>query len=237
VRSNLAIAMMFGLLVAPLASSAADGVRVFKDARGVINIVSTNSKLPGTGERYYKKIDSKGTVHFSSKPPMSGGYSVVYVDGCPACNVHSTVNWNSTRLNTTAYAAEIAAAADEFGIDAAFVRALIHAESAFNPNARSHKGAQGLMQLMPATAGMYGVSNAYDAAQNISAGVEHLAGLLERYDGDVKLAAAAYNAGEGAVKKYGGIPPYAETRVYVDRVEVLMKRYQQALLTAGVASS
>ena len=110
-RSNLSIAMMFGLLMAPLASSAADGVRVFKDARGVINIVSTNSKLPGTGERYYKKIDSKGTVHFSSKPPMSGGYSVVYVDGCPACNVHSTVNWYSTRLNTTAYAAEIAAAA------------------------------------------------------------------------------------------------------------------------------
>lgn len=224
------------LLLMPLAASAGD-VRVFKDKSGVINIVSTNSRLPGTGERYYKRIDSKGTVHFTSKPPVVGGYSVVYVDACPACNVHSTINWNSTRLNTTAYASEIAAAASEHGVDAALVRALIHAESAFNVNALSHKGAQGLMQLMPATAGMYGVSNAFDAGQNIRAGVEHLAGLLDRYDGDVKLAAAAYNAGEGAVKKYGGVPPYAETRVYVDRVEILMKRYQQALATAGVGAS
>ncbi len=236
-RLNWSLGMMMMVALVSGVSRAADGVRVFKDARGVINIVSTNSKLPGTGERYYKKIDGRGTVHFSSKPPTSGGYSVVYVDACPACNVHSTVNWNSTRLNTTAYSAEIAAAAAEQGIDAALVRALIHAESSFNPNALSHKGAQGLMQLMPATAGMYGVSNAFDAGQNIRAGVEHLAGLLKRLDGDVKLVAAAYNAGEGAVKKYGGIPPYAETRVYVDRVEILMKRYQQALLSAGVASS
>jgi len=223
-------------LMLPLMASAGD-VRVFKDKSGVINIVSTNSRLPGTGERYYKRVDGAGTVHFTSKPPVAGGYSVVYVDACPACNVHSTVNWNATRLNTTAFASEIATAAAEHGIDAALVRALIHAESAFNPNARSHKGAQGLMQLMPATAGMYGVRNAYDAGQNIKAGVEHLAGLLERYDGDVKLAAAAYNAGEGAVKKYGGVPPFAETRVYVDRVEILMKRYQQALVTAGVGAS
>lgn len=230
------IRLFFVLLLMPLAASAGD-VRVFKDKSGVINIVSTNSRLPGTGERYYKRIDSKGTVHFTSKPPVVGGYSVVYVDACPACNVHSTINWNSTRLNTTAYASEIAAAASEHGVDAALVRALIHAESAFNVNALSHKGAQGLMQLMPATAGMYGVSNAFDAGQNIRAGVEHLAGLLDRYDGDVKLVAAAYNAGEGAVKKYGGVPPYAETRVYVDRVEILMKRYQQALATAGVGAS
>jgi len=224
------------LLLIPLAATAGD-VRVFKDKSGVINIVSTNSRLPGTGERYYKRVDARGTVHFTSKPPMSGGYSVVFVDACPACDIHSTVNWNATRLNTTAYADEIASAAADYGVDASLVRALIHAESAFNPNARSNKGAQGLMQLMPATAGMYGVSNAYDAGQNIKAGVEHLAGLLDRYDGDIKLAAAAYNAGEGAVKKYGGVPPYAETRVYVDRVEILMKRYQQALATAGVGAS
>ena len=236
-RLLFASSILLGLLFTPLALRAGDGVRVFKDARGVINIVSNNSKLPGTGERYYKKVDSKGTVHFSSRPPIGGGYSVVFVDGCPACDVHSTVNWTATRLNTTAYAAEVAAAAAEYGIDAAFVRALIHAESAFNPNARSHKGAQGLMQLMPATAGMYGVTNAYDAGQNISAGVQHLAGLLERYDGDTKLAAAAYNAGEGAVKKYGGVPPFAETRVYVDRVDILMKRYQQAQISAGVGAT
>ena len=73
------------LFLFPLTAHAGD-VRVFKDKRGVINIVSTNSRLPGTGERYYKRIDARGTVHFTSKPPMSGGYSVVFVDACPACD-------------------------------------------------------------------------------------------------------------------------------------------------------
>jgi hypothetical protein len=233
-RSSWLGAVIVGLSLGSVGASAGD-VRVFKDARGVVNIVSSVSRPSGSGERYYKRIDAKGTVHFTSRPPANGGYSVVYVDGCYACAVHSSVNWSSTRLNTTSYADEIAAAAAEHGVDASLVRALIHAESAFNPNALSRKGAQGLMQLMPATAGMYGVNNAFDATQNIKAGVEHLSGLLERYDGDIKLAAAAYNAGEGAVKKYGGVPPYAETRVYVDRVQLLMKRYQQAL--AGISSS
>lgn len=224
---------LLALCIAPSLALADNGVRVFKDASGVVNIVSNNSKLPGTGERYYKRIDANGTVHFTSNPPMGGGYSVVYVDACPACQVNSSINWNSTRLNTDAFALEIGQAAAVNGVDAGLVRALIHAESAFNPNALSRKGAQGLMQLMPATAGMYGVGNAFDASQNIAAGVRHLKYLLDRYDGDVRLAAAAYNAGEGAVAKYGGIPPYAETRVYVDRVETLMKRYQQALSGAS----
>jgi soluble lytic murein transglycosylase-like protein len=106
------------------------------------------------------------------------------------------------------------------------VRAVIHAESAFRPDAVSHKGAQGLMQLMPGTAEIYGVEDPFDAAQNIEAGVQHLAGLLVRYDGDVTLAAAAYNAGEGAVKRWGAIPPYEETKVYVHRVGILHRRYQ-----------
>ena len=111
----------------------------------------------------------------------------------------------------------------------AIVRAIIHAESAFNPAALSHAGAQGLMQLMPATARRFGVTDSYDATQNIRGGVQYLAWLLKRFNGDLKLAAAGYNAGEGAVDKYKGVPPYSETRRYVDRVATLAERYRGSL--------
>jgi soluble lytic murein transglycosylase-like protein len=100
-----------------------------------------------------------------------------------------------------------------------FVRAVIQAESAFNPRARSVKGAMGLMQLMPATAAEYRVANAYDPAENIRAGVAYLKSLMTRYDNDVSLALAAYNAGPRAVDKYGAVPPYKETRNYVAQIK------------------
>jgi soluble lytic murein transglycosylase-like protein len=121
-------------------------------------------------------------------------------------------------------------------VDEAVVRAIIHAESAFNPNALSRVGAQGLMQLMPATARRFGVGNAFDASQNIAGGVQYLAWLLKRFKGDVALAAAGYNAGEGAVDKYKGVPPYAETQRYVQRVAVLAERYRGALASNALAT-
>lgn len=108
------------------------------------------------------------------------------------------------------------------GLDSTFVKAVVRQESGFNPKATSKCGAMGLMQLMPATAKGLGVTNAYDVEQNIQGGTKYLKGMLDRFDNNKELALAAYNAGPNAVKKYKGIPPYAETQNYVKSI---MKNY------------
>jgi soluble lytic murein transglycosylase-like protein len=236
--SVLALALAAGT-AAPVAC--AGGIVKWVDANGVTHYsnvasdrvrasatpVSSTPAAPTGGSRasVFKFRDANGVTHYTDRRPQNRRYTVINVY-CPACDPRSPINWDRTRLNLTAYDKEIADAAGRWKVDPALVRAVIHAESAFRPDALSRKGAQGLMQLMPGTADMYGVSDPFDATQNIDAGVQHLAGLLERYNGDVTLAAAAYNAGEGAVKRWGGIPPYEETKVYVQRVGVLHRRYQ-----------
>jgi soluble lytic murein transglycosylase-like protein len=116
------------------------------------------------------------------------------------------------------YAREVREAAERHGVPEALVSAVIRIESGFNRNAVSRKGARGLMQLMPATASMLGVRDSFDPRQNIDGGVRHLRGLIDRFGNDLKLALAAYNAGEQAVVNYRGIPPYPETRDYVTKV-------------------
>lgn len=112
----------------------------------------------------------------------------------------------------------IVAAARKFDVDAALVSAVIKAESDYNPRTVSHKGARGLMQLMPATAKRFGVSNSFDPEENIHAGTRYLRWLLNTFDGNADLAVAAYNAGEGNVQKYDGVPPFRETVNYINRI-------------------
>ncbi len=120
----------------------------------------------------------------------------------------------------------IASSAAAWHVDKALVKAVVANESAFNPRATSPTGAQGLMQLEPATAAELGVTDAYDPGQNVNGGTRYIRGLLDRFGGNVPRAIAAYNAGPGAVEKYDGIPPYAETRAYVDNVLESYRRYK-----------
>jgi soluble lytic murein transglycosylase-like protein len=129
------------------------------------------------------------------------------------------------RADSSAYDSIIHQTAKRHRVDIALVKAIIHAESAFNPYAISNKGARGLMQLLPTTAAQYGIRDLYDPEQNIRAGVRHLKYLLKKYRYNNRLAIAAYNAGETAVKRYRGIPPYNETRTYVKKVLRYKRRY------------
>ena len=121
------------------------------------------------------------------------------------------------------------AAAKATGVEEAWLRAIAHAESAYEPNALSDKGAQGIMQLMPETSRQYGVKEPFSPKASIDGGARHLRDLQARYEGDLTLVAAAYNAGAGAVEQYSGVPPYAETQEYVTKVQALYARYRAAM--------
>lgn len=159
----------------------------------------------------YVYVDANGVPNFTDSPSDSR-YRLFLKDGVET---------------GSRYGPEIRHAASMSGVDAALIQAVIRTESGFDPKAVSVKGARGLMQLMPDTARIYGVEDAFDPEQNIQAGARHLGRLLSRFDGNLPLALAAYNAGENAVLKYGRVPPYNETTHYVSKVLSLYKRYSQ----------
>ncbi len=201
----------------------AESIKRIQNADGSVEFSNVGTSS-GQHTVIYKSQTGEGFV-FSDQKPKHGSFEILKYS-CFACNPDSRINWHTISLNAASYAAEVERIALKYEVDPALVRAVIHAESAFNVKALSNKGAQGLMQLMPGTAKDLGVRNAFDANQNIEGGVKYLAGLLQQFDGDIKLATAAYNAGPNAVRKYNGIPPYAETKVYVERVGILHQRYR-----------
>ncbi len=177
----------------------------------------------------YKFTDKDGIVHYTNVRPSGQKNVTTFSFPCyasdPKCN---QLDWESIPLNRWAYDAEIRAAAKVFTVDDALIRAIIHAESAYQPEALSPRGAQGLMQLMPATQKELQIVDVFDPHSNIEGGTLYLSRLLNQFDQSVELAAAAYNAGPGAVREHGGIPPYKETREYVRRVKILYRRYRSA---------
>lgn len=177
------------------------------------------------GITVYKYTSAEGIVSFSDQPPKTTTYEQLNY-GCYACQVNSMVDWHRTKLYPEKFNETILTAAVLNSLDPALIKAIIHAESHFKPSALSKQGAQGLMQIMPATAQELGLKNAFNAQENIKAGSLYLAKLMRRFHGNITLAAAAYNAGPNAVKKYKGVPPFPETQVYVKRVAILYKRYQ-----------
>jgi soluble lytic murein transglycosylase-like protein len=193
-----------------LLASALFGVRpafadiyTFKDERGVVHF--TNIK--GLDSRY-KLLRREG----DSAVPGSGNPARVYMP---------------SQADIQRYSSIVETAASRYGVDKALVHAVISAESGYNPQAVSRTGARGLMQLMPETARRYGVHNSMDPADNIYGGVRYLRDLLTMFKGDMKLAVAAYNAGENAVIRYGlRVPPYAETLGYVPKVLEFYRKFQ-----------
>ncbi|OFE43875.1 lytic transglycosylase domain-containing protein [Acinetobacter towneri] len=211
----------------------------------LLYILGTASIMPlatttHAGQIYMYK-DSNGSTLLTNRKSADRSLTKVKVTYYPDSNIHSYRNWGNSEAsvlpsysrNKNAFDHIIQQAAQQHGVSEGLIKAVMHTESGFNVNARSPVGAQGLMQLMPATARRFNVSNAYDPQENIMAGAKYLAWLLKRFNGNTSLALAGYNAGEGNVDKYGDVPPFRETRDYVKRVT---SRYQN-LYASGIGAS
>ncbi len=185
--------------------------------RSLVGALLLSATLPAVAQaQIYMSRDSAGNVVLSDKP--IDPTNVVKTYAVPEADTFRTTK-GVVSERAAQYDALIEENAAVHGVSPHLVRAVIQQESAFNPNARSHKGAMGLMQLMPATAAELGVTDPYNPSENIRGGVAYLKGLLVKFQQNVELALAAYNAGPTAVTRYGAVPPYRETRNYVTRIK------------------
>jgi soluble lytic murein transglycosylase-like protein len=238
-RIQLVMAVMFALGTA--SAFAADGIVPVRENGRVIfvNAESANTApaasesgcVPAQPQRYlywsvtqkrWKRVPQPSAAQVRSacsavkEVAATMAQSSQPTDASPQSQTSVATRWTPQAVDSL-----IEEVAKRHGVDANLVRAMIKVESNFNPRATSRKGAIGLMQLMPATARELKVRNPYDPAQNLDGGVRHMKSLLENYNGDVALSLAAYNAGQGAVERHGGVPNYKETRSYVQRITEL----------------
>lgn len=173
----------------------------------------------------YKYEDDEGVLHFTDAP-TDRRFKIFMRDIKKDRQLRTHFRLSGCVGNPAEFDPIINSCALEYGVDKSLVKAVIHAESGYDPNAISSKGASGLMQLMPKTAKSLNVANSFDPKDNIRGGVRYLRFLLDTFKGDVSLALAAYNAGLSRVAQYGGVPPFMETRNYVDKVLQYRKSYQ-----------
>lgn len=174
----------------------------------------------------YRYVDEDDIVHFTDAP-TDKRFKVFLRDLKKDKQLRTKLKYAAS-VNPAEFEQLIKTCSDKYGVNTSLIKAVIHAESGYNPNAVSSKGAGGLMQLMPATAKDLKVADRFNPKDNVEGGVKYLRFLLDTFNGDVSLAVAAYNAGLSRVAKYGGIPPYNETRTYVNRVLSYMKSYQES---------
>ena len=209
---SMRLAAMILVLVAVSAADAGTLVQ-FEDGRSmqVEHVESTDGLVHLT-------LEGGGTIAMPASRVSGWSESGARVDeqgDVPFVEAADEVLW---QVAAGDYAELIRAAAERYDLDPALLTAMAEVESAFDPGAVSPKGASGMLQLMPATASRFGVQDVFDVEQNVDGGARYLSWLLDRFDGDSELAIAGYNAGEGAVERYQGVPPYRETRRYVSLV-------------------
>lgn len=199
-------------------SSAFNNIVGENDAFNVSNVREVENK-----QDFQQILNAKELIEEAQNSNLNNDESYINLNG------YSGIT-NNNRSNTITSRARINELIDEYsqkyGLDSDFVKAIVKQESGFNEKATSKCGAMGLMQLMPGTAKALNVADPYNARDNIEGGVKYLKGLMDRFDGDMKLALAAYNAGPNAVKKYNGIPPYNETQNYVRNIMSMYQRIQ-----------
>jgi hypothetical protein len=198
-------------------------------ALGGFAVLSPGDATAGKRNNYYKYRDKNGVLHITNTRRSKGDWKLwkSFEGSGTGKGEPGSVGHRRTRVTLTSerarrYDTYIRDAARRYQLPEAFVRAVIHTESRYNPNAVSRAGAMGLMQLMPKTAKFLGVTQPFDPRQNIYGGCKLLRLLANRFNGDMVLVAAGYNAGAGNVQKYGGVPPFVETRSYVKSV---LRRY------------
>jgi soluble lytic murein transglycosylase-like protein len=197
---------------------------------GLLLSISCLIFAPGAVAEIYRFVDSNGTVHLTDRP-LHDKYRLLQIN--PKKAQVSRINFRDKEANRKRFSGKIAEVASQYQVPEALLHAVITIESVYDPNATSRAGAVGLMQLMPATATRYGVHNRRNPTANLTGGTRYLKDLLIRFDNDIELALAGYNAGGNAVEKYGNqIPPYDETQEYVRKV---LKLYsQQSPTLSGV---